>query len=90
MDIDILNFIGEATVYDKKEKIERNKPKFCTRWTGLIMTSGLGEAIDDIELEGSVIGQLQDAVTFIRNNSHKRWWKENDHRKNYRIIRSVP
>ena len=27
MDIDILNFIGEATVYDKKEKIERNKPK---------------------------------------------------------------
>ena len=27
MDIDILNFIGETTVYDKKEKIERNKPK---------------------------------------------------------------
>ena len=54
---------------------------FCTRWNGLTMTSGLGEAIDDIELEGSVIGQLQDAVTFIRNNSHKRWWKENDHRE---------
>jgi predicted HTH transcriptional regulator len=32
-------------------------------------------------LEGSVIGQLQEAVTFIRNNSHKRWWKENDHRE---------
>ena len=54
---------------------------FCTRWNGLTMTNGLGEAIDDIELEGSVIGQLQDAVTFIRNNSHKRWWKENDHRE---------
>ena len=54
---------------------------FCTRWNGLTMTTGLGEAIDDIELEGSVIGQLQDAVTFIRNNSHKRWWKENDHRE---------
>ena len=54
---------------------------FCTRWNGLTMTSGLGEAIDDIELEGSVIGQLQDTVTFIRNNSHKRWWKENDHRE---------
>jgi len=54
---------------------------FCTRWNGLTMTNGLGEAIDDIELEGSVIGQLQDAVTFIRNNSHKRWWKENDYRE---------
>lgn len=45
------------------------------------MTSGLGEALDDAELEGSVIGQLQDAVAFIRNNSHKRWWKESDHRE---------
>ena len=54
---------------------------FCTRWNGLTMTSGLGEALDDAELEGSVIGQLQDAVAFIRNNSHKRWWKETDHRE---------
>ena len=29
---------------------------FCTRWNGLDMTSGLGEAIDDVELEGCVIG----------------------------------
>lgn len=54
---------------------------FCTRWNGLTMTSGLGEALDDAELEGSVIGQLKDAVAFIRNNSHKRWWKESDHRE---------
>lgn len=54
---------------------------FCTRWNGLTMTSGLGEALDDAELKGSVIGQLQDAVAFIRNNSHKRWWKESDHRE---------
>ena len=54
---------------------------FCTRWNGLDMTSGLGEAIDDVELEGCVIGQLQDAVSFVRNNSHKKWWKENDYRK---------
>ena len=39
---------------------------FCTRWNGL---------------EGCVIGQLQDAVSFVRNNSHKKWWKENDYRK---------
>ena len=53
---------------------------FCTRWNGLDMTNGLGEAIDDVELEGCVIGQLQDAVSFIRNNSKKKWWKENDYR----------
>ncbi len=54
---------------------------FCTRWNGLDMTSGLGEAIDDVELEGCVIGQLQDAVSFVRNNSRKKWWKEDDHRE---------
>ena len=55
---------------------------FCTRWNGLDMTSGLGEAIDDVELEGCVIGQLQDAVSFVRNNSRKKWWKEKDYREN--------
>lgn len=54
---------------------------FCTRWNGLDMTSGLGEAIDDVELEGCVIGQLQDAVSFVRNNSRKKWWKEDDYRE---------
>ena len=54
---------------------------FCTRWNGLDMTSGLGEAIDDVELDGCVIGQLQDAVSFVRNNSRKKWWKENDYRE---------
>ena len=54
---------------------------FCTRWNGLDMTSGLGEAIDDVELEGCVIGQLQDAVSFVRNNSRRKWWKESDHRE---------
>ncbi len=54
---------------------------FCTRWNGLDRTSGLGEAVDDVELEGCVVGQLQDAVSFVRNNSHKKWWKEADHRE---------
>ena len=54
---------------------------FCTRWNGLDMTSGLGEALDDAELEGSVISQLQDAVAFVRNNSHRRWWKESEYRE---------
>lgn len=59
----------------------RHSRIFCTRWNGLTMTSGLGEAIDDVELEGCVIRQLQDAVSFVRNNSHKKWWKEADHRE---------
>ena len=59
----------------------RHSRIFCTRWNGLTMTSGLGEALDDAELSGSVISQLQDAVAFVRNNSHKRWWKESDHRE---------
>ncbi len=54
---------------------------FCTRWNGLDMTNGLGEAIDDIELDGSIIGQLQDAVSFVRNNSQKKWRKKNDYRE---------
>ena len=54
---------------------------FCTRWNGLDMTNGLGEAIDDVELEGCVIGQLQDAVSFVKNNSRKKWWKEDDYRE---------
>lgn len=59
----------------------RHSRIFCTRWNGLDMTSGLGEAQDDAELEGSVVGQLQDAVAFVRNNSHKRWWKEAEYRE---------
>ena len=59
----------------------RHSRIFCTRWNGLTMTSGLGEALDDVELEGSVIGQLQDAVAFVRNNSRKKWWKTPDHRE---------
>lgn len=54
---------------------------FCTQWNGLDMTNGLGEAIDDVELEGCIIGQLQDAVSFVRNNSRRKWWKENDYRE---------
>ena len=59
----------------------RHSRIFCTRWNGLDMASGLGEAFDDAELEGSVIGQLQDAVAFVRNNSHRRWWKESEYRE---------
>ena len=45
-----------------------------------IYPAGLGEAIDDVVPE-FVIGQLQYAVSFVRNNSRKKWWKESDHRE---------
>lgn len=59
----------------------RHSRIFCTRWNGLDMTNGLGEALDDAELEGSVIGLLQEAVAFVRNNSHRKWWKESEYRE---------
>ena len=68
-------------IVDENGNLIRQSRIFCTRWNGLDMTSGLGEAIDDVELEGCLIGQLQDAVSFVRNNSKKKWWKESDHRE---------
>lgn len=73
--------LTNAGVLLADESPMRQSRIFCTRWNGLDMTSGLGEAIDDVELEGCVIGQLQDAVSFVRNNSRKKWWKEDDHRE---------
>lgn len=49
----------------------RHSRIFCTRWNGLDMTSGLGEALDDAGLEGSVISQLQDAVFCKKQLSQK-------------------
>ena len=37
--------------------------------------------IGDKQRLAFVIGQLQDVVAFVRNNSHRRWWKEDDYRE---------
>lgn len=63
---------------------------FCTRWNGLDMTSGLGEALDDAEFEGSVIGQLQDAVAFIKITHTRSGGKKLLTEKNFQTILSVP
>ncbi len=42
---------------------------FCTRWKGLIKGSISGDAIDDKEYTGSIISLLENAETFIKNNS---------------------
>lgn len=79
--IDENNNLTNAGALLADESPIRQSRIFCTRWNGLDMTNGLGEAIDDVELEGCVISQLQDAVSFVRNNSRKKWWKEDDYRE---------
>ena len=73
--------VTNAAALIADESPVRHSRIFCTRWNGLDMTNGLGEAYDDVELSGCVINMLQDAVAFVRNNSHKKWWKEADHRE---------
>ena len=53
---------------------------FCTRWNGLDKTSGLMEALDDREIEGGIIYQLQEAMSFIASNSKKMWKKTDNSR----------
>ena len=46
---------------------------FCTRWKGLVKGSIEGDAIDDKEYIGSIISLLENAETFIKNNSKNSW-----------------
>ena len=46
---------------------------FCTRWKGLVKGSIEGDAIDDKEYAGSIISLLENAETFIKNNSKTSW-----------------
>ena len=48
---------------------------FCTRWNGLNKAYGIVDAIDDIEISGSIIILLQDSMTFVRKHSKKMWQK---------------
>ena len=45
----------------------------CTKWNGLVKGSVDGDAIDDKEYTGSIISLLENAETFIRNNSKTSW-----------------
>lgn len=53
---------------------------FCTRWNGLDKAHGLMDALDDEEIAGSLIIQLQDGLNFCRRNARKRWYKTPDGR----------
>lgn len=45
----------------------------CTRWNGLTKGSIKEDAIDDKEYTGSLISLLENADTFIKNNSKNSW-----------------
>ncbi|MDD2391583.1 MAG: ATP-binding protein [Bacilli bacterium] len=46
---------------------------FCTRWKGTVKGSIDGDAMDDKEYSGSIISLLENAETFIKNNSKTSW-----------------
>ena len=50
---------------------------FCTRWNG---TNKISEkvALDDMEVSGSLIKQLDAAVAFYEKHTYKSWYKESD------------
>ena len=56
MDIDILNFIGETTTYDKKEKIERNKSKSWLKSVSAFANGEGGTLIFGISDNNEIIG----------------------------------
>ncbi|WP_197035210.1 ATP-binding protein [Oceanivirga salmonicida] len=62
------------------EKLVYHSRIFCTRWDGLIKGSKRLDAIDDIEIEGSILIQFDEAMRFIRGNSKKKWKKLPTHR----------
>ena len=50
------------------------------QWNGLDKTSGKMEALDDIEVEGSILYQLEEVLRFIRVNN-KKMWKKTENRR---------
>lgn len=48
---------------------------FCTRWNGLEKGSIFGDALDDREYSGNIISLLENALSFVKNNSKVKWRK---------------
>lgn len=48
---------------------------FCTRWNGLNKSSGVLDALDEAEYEGSVISLIENGEAFIKRNTKMMWRK---------------
>ncbi len=75
--VDEKGFMTNAGALLADESPMRFSRLFCTRWNGLDKASGVMEALDDKEFSGSLIVLLQNGEEFVRNNTKKRW-KKND------------
>lgn len=53
----------------------RHSRLFCTRWNGLDQAHGIMDALDDMEVSGSLVILLQEGLDFCRRNSKKMWHK---------------
>lgn len=53
----------------------RHSRIFCTRWNGLDQAHGIMDALDDVEVTGSLVILLQEGLDFCRRNSTKKWYK---------------
>lgn len=74
------NFLTNAGALLADEPIIKHSRIFCTRWNGLNMTSGIEEALNDNEFEGSILLLLQNSENFIKVNTKKKWKKGNESR----------
>lgn len=74
------NFLTNAGALLADEPIIKHSRIFCTHWNGLDMTSGIEEALNDNEFEGSILLLLQNAENFIKVNTKKKWKKGNESR----------
>lgn len=74
------SFLTNAGALLADEPIIKHSRIFCTRWNGLDMTSGIEEALNDSEFEGSTLLLLQNAENFIKVNTKKKWKKGNESR----------
>lgn len=53
---------------------------FCTRWNGLDKAGNVQDALDDLEITGSLLSLFDNAMDFVRKNSKKGWRKDKDKR----------
>ena len=74
------SFLTNAGALLADEPIIKHSRIFCTRWNGLDMTSGIEEALNDSEFEGSILLLLQNTENFIKVNTKKKWKKGNESR----------
>ncbi len=66
-------FITNAGLLICDQGLLKQSRIFCTRWKGTVKGSIDGDAIDDKEYTGSIISLLENAETFIKNNSKTGW-----------------